>query len=89
MKYRLNLRNEGRTNRDAVDETVNWLMNNNKSLQTKQGVRESDKHGIYNEDTTIVRLSSANLTYNSTGNEFAVRCLCRIAVRDSIHNFLD
>ena len=62
MKCRQKLTNQRRTNRDAVDETVNWLMNNHKSRQTKQGVRQSDKHSVCNEDKTFVRISSANLT---------------------------
>jgi hypothetical protein len=62
MKCRQKLTNQRRTNRNAVDETVNWLMNSHKSQQTKQGVRESDKHSIYNEDTTFVRTSSAKFT---------------------------
>ena len=33
-----------------------------KADKTKQGVRESDKHSVCNEDTTFVRISSANLT---------------------------
>ena len=83
MKCRQKLTNQRRTNRDAVDETVNWLMNNHKSRQTKQGVRDSDKHSVCNEETTFVRVSSAKLDHNSTGNESAVHSLCHITFSDT------